>query len=157
MTIDRHKAPKVEREIATYWAELYRQAQASPNKTIRLANGYVVHADDTEFLISLLENFGRYGTFQRRRSEFGDMVTLLAVSAKAQSLIKGGASAAKAWREAKNGAGSAPTFRRIKERVFARLPSVINKKSDKAALIKARRQGNLPELFAAWGINKPKT
>ena len=91
--IDRHKAPKAERDIAMYWADIYRQAQQSPDKRIRLSNGYVIAANDTEFLINLLENFGMYGTFMARPNEgLSDMVALLQISLKSQSFIRQGMS-----------------------------------------------------------------
>ncbi len=87
--IDRHKAPQAERDIAKYWAEQYRQAQASPDKKIRLADGFMVTANDTEFLINLLENFGKYGTFMANPTEgLSDMVALLRVSLKTQKLTR---------------------------------------------------------------------
>ena len=167
--IDRHKAPQAERDIAAYWAGLYRLAESSPDRKVRseegfadapdgakLPKGFVVHADDTERLISLLENFARYGTFQMRREGFSDVLTLLRVSLEFQTLVKGGMPDAMAWRKAEKKAGPESTYRRIKARVFGRHPGVIKEKSEKAKKIKARRQNRLSALDTAWGIAHPK-
>jgi hypothetical protein len=155
--IDRHKAPKAERDIAKYWAEIYRQAQQSPDKRIRLSNGFVIAANDTEFLINLLENFGKYGTFIAYPPEgFSDMVELLRISLKFQSMINEGISKEEAEQAALKIAGSISTFRRIKERVLGRHPSAIKKKLEKAERLKALRQGRLTPLEDAFGIRHPK-
>jgi len=156
--IDRHKAPQAERDIAKYWAEHYRQAQASPDKKIRLADGLVVTANDTEFLINLLETFGKYGTFMAHPTEgLSDMVALLRVSLKTQSLLQEGISKEEAEQSALKIVGSASTFRRIKERVSGRHPNVIRKKSEKADRLKARRpQAQLTPLEDVFGIRHPK-
>ncbi len=167
--IDRHKAPQAERDIAAYWAGLYRLAQASPDRKVRneegltdspdvskLPKGFVVQADDTEHLISLIENFARHGTFQMRLEGFSDVVTLLSVSHQFKALVKSGMPEVKAWREAEKKAGPESTYRRIKARVFGRHPGVIKEKSEKAKKIKARRENSLPALDTAWGIAHPK-
>ena len=155
-TVNRHKAPQLERDIATYWAGLYRQAQASPDKRIRLSDGYVVLADDTEFLISLLETFGKHGSFKDKQENFIDVSTLLSVSLRYQSLIRGGTSEQEAELSAIKIAGSASTFRRLKARVLGRHPKHIKEKSDKAELIKARLQSRLTPLENVFGIRHPK-
>ncbi len=156
--IDRHKAPKAERDIAKYWAEIYRQAQSSPDKRIRLEDGFVVVANDAEFLINLLENFGKYGTFMAHPTEgLSDMVALLRVSLKTQSLLQEGISKEEAEQSALKIVGSASTFRRIKERVSGRHPSAIKKKSEKADRLKARLpQAQLTPLEDVFGIRHPK-
>jgi len=155
--IDRHKAPKSERDIASYWAHLYRQAQQSPDKRIRLSNGYVIAANDSEFLINLLENFGMYGTFMAHPNEgLSDMVALLQISLKSQSFTQQGMSREDAEQATLKSVGSLTTFRRIKERVFGRHPKAIMKKLDKAERIKARLRGKLTPLEDAFGISYPK-
>jgi len=156
--IDRHKAPKAERDIAMYWADIYRQAQQSPDKRIRLSNGFVIAANDTEFLINLIENFGKYGTFMAHPTEgLSDMVALLRINLKSQSLIEEGISKKEAEKAAVEILGSASTFRRIKERVLGRHPNVIKKKSEKVERLKARRpQAQLTPLEEVFGIRHPK-
>jgi hypothetical protein len=156
--IDRHKAPQAERDIAKYWAEIYRQAQSSPDKRIRLEDGFVVAANDAEFLIHLLETFGKYGTFTAHPNEgLSDMVALLRISLKSQSLMEEGISKKGAELAAVKIAGSVSTFRRIKERVLGRHPNVMKKKSEKAKRLKARRpQPQLTPLEDVFGISHPK-
>jgi len=155
--IDRHKAPQAERDIANYWAELYRQAQQSPDKRIRLQNGLVVAANDTEFLINLLENFGKYGTFIVRPPEgMSDAIALLRISLISQSLVNQGMSKKEFEQAAVKEVGSLSTIRRIRERVLGRHPNEIKKKSEKAERLKARRQGRLTPLEDAFGIHHPK-
>jgi hypothetical protein len=58
------KASQDIRAQAKYWAELYREAQRTPARVVRdPVTGFAVQADDTEFLITLLENFAERGTF----------------------------------------------------------------------------------------------
>jgi hypothetical protein len=167
--VDRHKAPKAERDIAAYWAGLYRQAQKSPDKKTRseegftyapdgtkFGKGFAVHADDTERLIALLENFAVHGTFQTRLEGFSDMQTLFRVSLEFQALVKAGMSEAEAWREAKKIGGPETSFRRIQAKFFGGLPSVIKQKSEKAEKIKERQKSMLNPLDTAWGISHPK-
>jgi len=155
--IDRHKAPKAERDIAKYWAEIYRQAQQSPDKRIRLSNGFVIAANDTEFLINLLENFGKYGTFIVHPPEgMSDAIALLRISLISQSLVNQGMSKKEAEQAGVKEVGSLSTIRRIKERVLGRHPNEIKKKLEKAERLKARRQGRLTPLEDAFGIRHPK-
>lgn len=155
-TVNRHKAPQIDRDMAAYWSGLYRQAQASPDKRIRLADGYVVLADDTEFLITLLETFGKFGTFQAQQDGLTDMVTLLAGSLKFQSLVNAGIPVQQAKQSAVKIAGSASTFRRLKIRVLGRNPDYIKEKTEKKERIKARRQSRLTPLEDVFGIRHPK-
>jgi hypothetical protein len=168
--VDRHKAPKAERDIAAYWAGLYRKAQKSPDRTTRseegfnyahdgnkFGKGFVVHADDTECLIALLENFAIRGTFRTRlEGGLSDILTVFRVSLESQALVKGGMSEAKAWREAKKLGGSETSFRRIRARIQGRLPSVIKNNLEKAERIKERRKNRLTPIDTAWGISHPK-
>lgn len=94
------KANQVERERAAYWAGLYRLAQARPDRKIRseegftdgpngtkFGKGFVVHADDTERLISLLENFAKHGTFESIPEQgLSDMVMALRFSILRKSM-----------------------------------------------------------------------
>jgi hypothetical protein len=58
------KASQSIRAQAKYWSELYREAQRTPERVVRdPVTGFAVQADDTEFLITLLENFAERGTF----------------------------------------------------------------------------------------------
>ncbi len=155
--IDRHKAPKLEREIANYWADLYRRAQKSPDRKVRIESGLVVQADDTEFLITLLENFAKAGTFRMVPKGMSDMMTLLKVYSQYQLLLLEGLTEKKAWREAEKRAGPPSSYRRIKARIFGRHPNLIRKRMEKKELRNELRSNSLTVLDSAWGISHPKS
>ena len=70
----RHKtgrrADDTERKIAADWVALYRQAQLSPDGWVCVnpeddpENQVSLYADDTDFLIGMLESFAEHGTFK---------------------------------------------------------------------------------------------
>lgn len=65
----RRRADKADRERALQWAGLYRLAQKSPegrycvNPESCFEEQAFIYADDVSFLVSLLENFSKHGTF----------------------------------------------------------------------------------------------
>lgn len=71
------RATSDDRQIAADWVELYRKAMASPNGSYclnpddPLEEQTYLHADNVEFLLSLLSDFSETGTFKRPNSPMG--------------------------------------------------------------------------------------
>ena len=141
------KAESVERARAAFWADLYRQAQTRPEKVVRVQemHGFAVQADDTEFLITLLENFAKHGTFEIVPDEgLSDAVMALRYSSLRKSM-----NAKQAIIELETTLHKAnSSIRRPLARIKARFP--------KAEAIKVRREERSSDksLEHAWGIRR---
>ena len=139
------KAESVERARAAFWADLYRQAQTNPEKVVRVPemHSFAVQADDTEFLITLLENFAKHGTFEFIPDEgLSDAVMALRYSSLRKSM-----NARQAIIELETTLHKANSaIRRPLARIRARFPL--------AEAIKARREERSSDksLEQAWGI-----
>lgn len=65
-----------DREVAAQWAQLYRKAMAEPDSIYCCTNEdgsnlIYLDASNPEYLIGLLENFARFGTFENRKLQIG--------------------------------------------------------------------------------------
>lgn len=137
----------MERARAGHWAELFRKAQVSPDKVVRVPEwrDFAVAANDTELLISLLENFAKHGTFEFMADEgLSD-----AVIALRYSLLRKSMNAKQAISELETTLHKAnSSIRRPLARIKARFPQ--------AEKIKARREerSSNRDLEQAFGIGR---
>lgn len=141
------KAELVERARAAFWADQYRQAQTSPEKMVRIPemHSFAVQADDTEFLITLLESFAKRGTFEFIPDEgLSDAVMALRYSSLRKSM---NAKQAISELETTLHRGNS-SIRRPLARIKARFP--------KAEKIKERREerSSNRDLEQAFGIGR---
>lgn len=63
-----------DRDTAAQWAELYRQAMAEPDGIycVKDEDGFnliYLDASNPEYLVGILENFARFGTFENRKTQ----------------------------------------------------------------------------------------
>lgn len=141
------KAELVERARAAFWADQYRQAQTSPEKMVRIPemHSFAVQADDTEFLITLLESFAKRGTFEFIPDEgLSDAVMALRYSSLRKSM---NAKQAISELETTLHRGNS-SIRRPLARIKARFPQ--------AEKVKARREerSSNRDLEQAFGIGR---